>query len=74
MRWTTDSGWDALGVVDDGAERDALGERDLGEELAEDDASVLRDSRIGKTEELGEVRDERVEVAVVKKLLGGVGE
>ena len=69
-----DSGWDALGVVDDGAERDVLGERDLGEELAEDDASVLRDTSLGKTEERGEVRDERVEVAVVEKLLGGVGE
>lgn len=69
-----DSGGSAIGVVDDGAERDVLGERDLGEELAEDDAGVLRDAGLGELEKLGEVRDERVEIVGALELLGGVGE
>ncbi len=69
-----DSGGNAIGVVDDGAEGDVLGERDLGEELAEDDASVLRDGRLGELEKFGEVRNERVQIVGIDKLLGGVEE
>jgi hypothetical protein len=69
-----DSGGDASSVVDDGAERDVLSKRDLGEELAEDDASVLRDGRLGELEKLGEVRNERVQIVGADELLGGVGE
>ena len=69
-----DSGGNAIGVVDDSAEGDVLGERDMGEELAEDDASVLRDGRLGELEKLGEVRNERVQIVGADELLGGVGE